>query len=298
MRLPKSEFVKYSKELVGDYAIKFLSGVNEKNLYPHYHECFEMLFMVEGKVAYRTSQGLFMLRPGDIMFHNVHAQHSPLILNKEALYERINLQIKPEKLKSLSGYGIDLSRCFTAGNSGIFRIPYYAQNTIRMILGKIITVYEEKPFGYKLLEDIYLTELFLKISEFFYAKSSEETIKELQPLQLLNMVDQFIAENIDCPICIDDLANFVCMNKYSFMRCFKELASCTAYQYIINTRLKEAEALIKAGTPFTNAAEKCGFSDYSCFYRCFHNKYKMSPQKYFEGYVQSASSANGKETAR
>ena len=60
----------------------------------------------------------------------------------------------------------------------------------------------------------------------------------------------------------------------------------------------EAEALIKAGTPFTNAAEKCGFSDYSCFYRCFHNKYKMSPQKYFEGYVQSASSANGKETAR
>lgn len=123
--------------------------------------------------------------------------------------------------------------------------------------------------------------------------SSEETIKELQPLQLLNMVDQFIAENIDCPICIDDLANFVCMNKYSFMRCFKELAGCTAYQYIINTRLKEAEALIKAGTPFTNAAEKCGFSDYSCFYRCFHNKYKMSPQKYFEGYVQNASSANG-----
>jgi AraC-like DNA-binding protein len=244
-----------------------------------------MLFVVEGKVAYQMDNGIFVLRPGDIMFHKPYNKHCPLVLNNDALYERIILQIEPKKLESLSRYGIDFSICFKLGNPGVFRIPYYAQNSIRMTLGKILGVSQEHPFGHELLADVYITELFVKISEFFYDEKLIVSVEELQPIQLLSMVDQFIEENIDSPIRIDDLASFVCMNKYSFMRYFKDLSGCTAYQYVVSKRLKAAESLIKSGMGLSSAAEKCGFSDYSCFYRCFMNKYKISPQKYFEALI-------------
>lgn len=287
MKLRKSNVLKFAKELEEDFSIKYLSETNEKDLQPHYHKFLEMVFIVEGKVAYQMPDGVFVLKPGDIMFIKALEKHYPMIINHEAMYERITLQIKPEKLEALSKYGVDLGKCFRSSKSGIFRFPYYAQNSIRMILGKILSIYQEKPFGHELLADAYITELFVKVTELFSDGDSVAPVEELHTLQLLSMVDSYITENIDSAIRIDDLANFVCMNKYSFMRYFKQLSGCTVYQYIINKRLETAESLIKAGAAFSTAAEKSGFNDYSCFYRCFVNKHDMSPQKYYDAVKKS-----------
>lgn len=281
MRLEKSQLIEYSRELINDYNIKYLSGRNEKSLCLHYHTYYEMVFIVEGRVSYQVANEIYTLRPGDMLFLNIHEKHFPQVQNPDALYERITFQIRPEKLEALSRYGVDLAKCFKCKNPGVVRFPYYVQNSIRMILGKIIGAKQEQPFGYELLEEVYITELFVKITEFFPDASPKLSAEELPTPQLLNMVDQIIMENIDQPICIEKLANFVCMNKYSFMRCFKQLSGCTVYQYIINKRLEFAESLIRSGATFSSAAEKSGFSDYSCFYRSFTNKHKISPQKYF-----------------
>ena len=111
--------------------------------------------------------------------------------------------------------------------------------------------------------------------------SSSISATELKAHELLAIIDQYIEEKIQHKISIEELAKFVCMNKYSLMRTFKSLTDVTIYQYIISKRLEIAEKKIRAGLDFSTAAYACGFSDYSCFYRAFVNHYKMSPTEYF-----------------
>ncbi|MBC8535145.1 helix-turn-helix domain-containing protein [Clostridiales bacterium BX7] len=273
--------IKYNESLLEKFSIRYLSGKNEQNLHLHCHDFHELVFIVDGSVAYQIPSGVFKLKPGDMVFIRAYEKHGPHLLNPNTLYERITLQIKQKTLDDLSRGGIDFSVCFKQSTLEIYRFPYYVQSQIRMLLGKILTVYQEHPFGYEVLSDIYLSELFVKIAELFYDENSTAPTARLQPIQLLNMIEQYIIENIDSPISINDIANYVCMNKYSVMRFFKDLTGSTAYQYIINKRLEIAENLIRSGVTFSSAAEQCGFSDYSCFYRCFLKKYHVSPQKYF-----------------
>ncbi len=281
VRLIKSELEHYAKHLTQSFDIKYLSGKNEQNLHLHYHDFCELIFIVKGSVSYQTSSGIFALRSGDVILLSAYEKHGPQVLDNSTLYERITLQVEQETLEALSRGGIDLSVCFKKKKFSFFRFPYYTQSQIRMTLGKLLSLRQDQPFGCDVLGDVYLTELFVKISEFFYEEDSAAATAKLQPVQLLSVVEQYIVENIDSPISIDDIANYVCINKYSFMRFFRELSGCTAYQYIINRRLETAENLIRGGATFSDAAEKCGFSDYSCFYRCFTKKHKMSPQTYF-----------------
>ncbi len=281
MRLNKSVCGEYAKHLTSSFDIRYLSGRNEQNLHLHYHDFCELVYIVKGHVAYQTSHGLFALKPGDIMLLSAYEKHGPRLLKADTLYERITLQIDQSLLEKLSRDGIDLSICYKKNPFAVFRLPYYAQSQIRMILGKLLSIRQDRPFGYELLTEIYITELFVKISEYFYEENSEASASKLQPVQLLSMIEQYVVENIDSQISIDDIANFVCINKYSLMRFFKELTGYTTYQYIINKRLEVAETMILSGETFSGAAEKCGFSDYSCFYRCFMKKHNLSPQKYF-----------------
>ena len=77
------------------------------------------------------------------------------------------------------------------------------------------------PFGNELLADSYLIELFVTITEYIHMESSMFLSSEIKAHQLLDIIDQYINENIEHDIKVEDIARFVCMNKYSLMRTFK-----------------------------------------------------------------------------
>lgn len=281
MAIKKDIYDKSFAKLEEDFSIQYLSGIGTAGLVVQSHPYYEMYMMVTGEVAYQTEAGFFKLRPGDMMFFDTHYEHCPIILNRRVPYERIVLNIQPEKLQSLSRGDIDLAECFKQKNDKFFRFPYPVQISIRSILGKLLGLKQSKSFGHEMLADAYLVELFVTITKYIRMSSSSISATELKAHELLAIIDQYIEEKIQHKISIEELAKFVCMNKYSLMRTFKSLTDVTIYQYIINKRLEIAEKKIRAGLDFSTAAYACGFSDYSCFYRAFVNHYKMSPTEYF-----------------
>ena len=58
---------------------------------------------------------------------------------------------------------------------------------------------------------------------------------------------------------------------------FKEEMGLSLYQYLLKKKLVHAFALIRSGTPATEAARSCGFSDYSTFYKRYKAHFGMSP---------------------
>ena len=98
---------------------------------------------------------------------------------------------------------------------------------------------------------------------------------------LVEEIDRHIAEHIEEPISIDELADVVHLSKYYFVRRFKELTGVTAHTYLINRRLIRACELLKEGEEVMNVYSMVGFSDYSVFLRNFRRTYGVSPREYW-----------------
>lgn len=282
MKLNKKIYDRYLMELVDGFDVFYYSDIGNKNLCPHSHPYYELYLLVAGDIAFHYKDSFFMLRPGDVLLVNKHETHCSILLDSSIQYERIVLDVSVETFKKLSSEEIDLSECFHQNNHRVYRFPYDVQNLIRLNLGKILTLKQKKPYGHDLLVNSYLTELFVIINQYIKDSAIITTTDDLKPNQLIAVVEQYIKENLDNDITIDDLAQFVCTSKYNFMRTFKKVAGQTVYQYILDKRLETAISLIKSGTDFTTAGLLCGFNDYSCFYRAFKNKYNTSPKDFFK----------------
>ena len=112
MKIKKSVFKESLDKLENDYEINVSFRVEMQALPIQTHPYYEMIMLLAGEVAYQTKDGIYVLDPGDIMFFGTYAQHCPIVLNRSLPYERIVLNINPEKLQYLSRDVLDLSECF------------------------------------------------------------------------------------------------------------------------------------------------------------------------------------------
>ena len=95
---------------------------------------------------------------------------------------------------------------------------------------------------------------------------------------------------MSCPgICgktICGKCSFLYMNKFHLMRKFKQHTQMTLMEYLKKKRLMIARNLIAEGEPIQTIYRRCGFEDYTNFYRAFKSIYAMSPREYKQ-YMQA-----------
>ena len=66
------------------------------------------------------------------------------------------------------------------------------------------------------------------------------------------------------------------------MHKFKACTGYTLHNYINNKRLIKANELIRNGISMSEAAQQCGFNDYSSFVRAFKRQFGLSPKNYLK----------------
>ena len=76
---------------------------------------------------------------------------------------------------------------------------------------------------------------------------------------------------------IDSLASQFYMSKYYMMRKFKAETGYTIHAYLNEKRLLLAKEQIAAGKNPREIWEKCGFGDYSTFFRAYKKQFGVSP---------------------
>ena len=79
---------------------------------------------------------------------------------------------------------------------------------------------------------------------------------------------------------IDDIAEHMFLNKSYISRLFKSETGLTISVYINMRRVMMAKNLLLVGENAMNIFYKCGFSDYTTFYRVFKKYTDMSPEQF------------------
>ncbi len=89
----------------------------------------------------------------------------------------------------------------------------------------------------------------------------------------------YINKNYCSPINLDEISDNLKISPSSLSHIFKKNLNISVYKYITDKRMITAQKLIKSGVSPTVTAFKCGFTDYTAFYRSYKKYYGMSPKE-------------------
>lgn len=105
----------------------------------------------------------------------------------------------------------------------------------------------------------------------------------------LSKVEQYISQNFQENMTIEDLAHIANLSKSQLNRQFKNIFQMTPLQLIHKKRFDLAISLLSQDISITEISLKCGYSDHSAFSRKFKEVTQMSPSEFKERVYQTKS---------
>ena len=97
---------------------------------------------------------------------------------------------------------------------------------------------------------------------------------------IVDKITKFITLNIANKILIEDIANHLALSISRISHIFKEETGISILKYINKRRMYLAKEFIRSGDTFIEVASKCGFQDYTSFFRTFKKEYGITPGEY------------------
>ncbi|MGX9416517.1 helix-turn-helix domain-containing protein [Vibrio sp. RC27] len=117
------------------------------------------------------------------------------------------------------------------------------------------------------------------LSVFGMLLEQQDIVQTLDPR--IRTVLSFIAEHLDQPLTITQLAQAAFLSPTQFKKLFKESLGMSALQYITQQRMEKAKALLTyTDLPVQLVAEKVGYSDLSAFSRRFSVYFGRTPREF------------------
>jgi AraC-like DNA-binding protein/mannose-6-phosphate isomerase-like protein (cupin superfamily) len=282
MKRKAHEYLTRQYMLSSDYEIFHYLNSDIASISLHHHDFYELYLFISGDVTYFIEGKIYSLIPEDIVLINSIELHQAVINNKEIKYERIVLWINKALLKELSTEKTDLSLCFEGqGRKNVLRGDIDLQRNIKTLLNKLLSLEYYRGVGEDILYKAYITELMIYINNLCFNDRVQIDVN-MKKSNLIDRVIEYINDNIEEDITMDELSEQFYISKFHLSREFKKHTGTTIHRYIVQKKLIEAKELILKENPIIDVYKQCGFGDYSNFFRAFKNEYGVTPKQFYE----------------
>lgn len=231
-----------------------------------FHDEYEILYFVKGDVHYfiegadhwLTNGGLLLIPPG--VLHGI----------KECgdnMYERCIINIRTGVADNMTH---ELVKKAFEGER------YYTNAAEYGLWEAIEDILEAESTGVDGAATVAVQALLMKIIKM---KAKTRGAVPVSVSKTVADVIEYINENFAEKITLDGLSSKFFISKHHLNKMFRKGTGVTVLEYVIVKRLYSAQAMIKKGTPATQAAELSGFCDYSSFYKAYVKRFEHSPIK-------------------
>ena len=106
--------------------------------------------------------------------------------------------------------------------------------------------------------------------------------------RLASILEYIEVHLIDTDLGLENVSDYFHLSKFHFSHYFKKKMNLPFYRYVLLKRLSLAMAMIKQNQlTIEQIALKCGYNDYSSFYRSFKKEYKISPKNLQKEYINN-----------
>lgn len=251
----------------------------------HIHDCYELYYSVSGASQFLIDKQFYPVEPGDAFFINQFESHC-LTQVDATTHERILVLIAPAFLKAISTESTDLDACFRDHPPGrSHRIPLSGEEQKRFLF-YIDNMKSVGSFASDIMERslfslfmVYMTKRYLK---FIRHRSVPLNVSGKSHGVKVDGILSYINQHLDGPISLEQIAEEFHLSPSYVCRVFKAATGSTINQYATAKRITQAKLLLTEGCSVTEAAERCGFENYSNFFKAFTKATSISPKKYVQ----------------
>lgn len=273
------KILKYGNHIINDDVNGYMYNYNVSESYnfnSHIHRCYEFVHIIDGNLIYTVEGNDYILESGDLIMTNPDELHS-FSFPKKCVYEREFLHIYP-------GFTAKFPELLEMLNSR-------EQGKRNLIPGKLVEKYgidkifaEIKKACNAPNSDTDILVLTYAVQMLVWIKRIEEVeeIEYRKPIvsKKSMVMRDFMDHNFSKSITLSDIAGTVFMSTAHAGRLFKKETGITVKSYLNLRRITYAKNLITSGEKATMIFDKCGFRDYSTFYRAFIKYVGMPPEDF------------------
>lgn len=237
----------------------------------HTHECFEIVLVKKGDFYYHYENSTIhigantcVITPPQV-YHYYEASNDMdyeryiILLKNKAFQNRINIsKVEAVNIKN----SLILQSIFDMLD---YYITHYKNLAKEDILNDLI--------------QLKLDELATNLQFISYFDTSDFIAHPdtSTPDLLLNAILDYINNNLSKIKHLEDIAKYFSISKNYLFQLFKRQLKITPNQYINQKRIIYAKILIDNGEKLSYVAHKCGYDDYTCFYRNYLKYFKSPP---------------------
>ena len=267
--------------LRSDFEAFYYSDSEMRPVPAHQHSFYELLLLLEGDVTYMIGEEAYALLPGDLLIMPAEVPHHP-VFGEQGRYRRVVIWLTADFVRSLPD-GEALSEILGMNEE----IPqghlcrFHATDGDALAECAMSIAEEmrfERPMG-DTMSGLLVTRLLILIRRMTVSAAEQET-GEIAPLSRIRDVVAYIDENLHRDLTLDAIADRFFFSKFYLSRLFKRYMNMTPHAYITERRLLLSKQLLAEGIPPTDVFKRCGWTDYSVFYRSFKKFYGIAPGKF------------------
>lgn len=249
----------------------------------HWHNEFEINYMINGAAQFRCANKNIIAHKGDIILftpntvHSVYPymdfndSHDALVFSSEMFGLASDDRSVATLIRPIMNGNLEITSHITSNK------PYYAE--IKKCTESIFNCVKTNSAQYDLLLKSELLKLLWILSENGEIRKSAFAVST--ELDGLKPAIQYISENYRDDITISKLSEISHLSKSYFMNRFKQYFNIGAMEYIIQLRIKSAcEILKNSNKTITQISSECGFNNLSNFNRQFKKIVGCTPKEY------------------
>ncbi len=265
-------------EICGLYTVHKTEKSADGFSYPvHSHSSYEILTVTKGSCGIVIGDTEYELGKNDAALIFENETHG-LLLNG-APFEFFAVQFIPRVCKSAELDGV-ISGMYGLCKNKSGAVLTVDETIYPTVVSCMRRICDERSDTDTDMYFTYIRAILYELSHNAVRKSgviSEHKTKKNGGAELLNAVIDYVGENLNM---ISDLSFIEAVFHYSnshVNRIFRDTLGVSVWQYITAKKLDLAYNLIAEGHSVKAAASRCGFGDYSVFYKSFVKHFNISP---------------------
>ena len=247
----------------------------------HWHVGFEFVLIETGTVTFGIGEKQVTLEKGHGVFINskiLHRYYSDghavvpncvvdpyfLAAPESLIYKKY---VQPIQKSALNGLIFSPDIAWQAEAISVMRDIVAAQDSEKD--GELVTSF--------LMQRLWHL-IYLNTEERYLTQKDENPASEQARLQ---MMMQYIHENYDRKLCLENIADQAMISKSTALNLFRSYLDDTPVHYLLRYRLQEAaKLLITTEKKITVIAQSSGFENVEYFCKSFKKHYQMTPTEY------------------
>ncbi len=247
------------------YIIDLKPREEQDSFVEHFHTDYELLYFVHGDADFIIEQNRYSLKPHSLLIIKPGEHHNLVVLSNEQYYERIVLRFNsvdiPEQLdEKLIQLASVYNIAGTKLSEALFRLDMHCRD----------------------VSTEYITELLkgLLIEILVYLCSGENSVQKAEYVnEYFAQIMSFIDGNLTGIQKLDDICNGLHLSRSTISRLVYAQINVPVMSYVRTKKCMLAQAMLSRGLPPTVVSEKCGFGDYSSFYRAYKKVFQGTPSE-------------------